>query len=190
VFMKKKELSRAAESIRCAVEQDPRDADYRAYQIWLEYLLGKKGSEEERARKAKEKLVPLAKSWAQAPELKIMSNNFENRGYDLSQRAYILKCEDAGHPSKLECKFKASNESPVVNACLYIQGWGDSGAVLMVNGQELARGIDYRLGHIRTLEGCNLIVWIKKKSTSPVEITLEPEGIHRKKCSMNAKAMK
>ena len=41
-------------------------------------------------------LAPLGKSWAQPPELKVKGQDFENRGYDFSQRAYVLKYKESG----------------------------------------------------------------------------------------------
>jgi len=119
-----------------------------------------------------EELVLLARSWAQAPELKVMSGNIESDGYDLSQRAYILEYRQADSPSLLECKLMASPESPVVNVCLYIKGWGDSGASVVLDGEALAHGKDYRLGYVHTLEGSDLVVWINRKYMQPVEISL------------------
>jgi len=119
-----------------------------------------------------EELVLLARSWAQAPELKVTSGNIENIGYDLSQRAYILKCREENNLSELECKLMASTESPVVNVCLYIKGWGDWDAAVVMEGETLARGRDYRLGHVHTLEGSDLVVWVNRKYMQPVEITL------------------
>jgi len=119
-----------------------------------------------------EELVLLARSWAQAPELKVMSGNIENIGYDLSQRAYILKCMKENNLSELECKLMASTESPIVNVCLYIKGWGDWDAAVVMEGETLARGRDYKLGHVRTLEGSDLVVWINRKYMQPVEISL------------------
>jgi hypothetical protein len=122
-----------------------------------------------------EELVILARSWAQAPELVVQSKNIENEGYDLSQRAYILKCKQENNLSELKCKLMASTETPVVNVCLYIKGWGDRDVALVMESEPLAHGRDYRLGHVHTLEGSDLIVWINRKYMHPVEISLVSE---------------
>ena len=120
-------------------------------------------------------LAPLGKSWAQPPELKVKGQDFENRGYDFSQRAYVLKYKKSGKPSVLECDLQASKKSPVVNACLYIKDWGGNEASLKIDGKVIARGKDFRLGKVQTLDGSDLVVWIKKETTQPFKITITAE---------------
>jgi len=62
----------------------------------------------------------------------------------------------------------------VVNPAFVIKSWGESDAELKVNGKKLKRGEDFRFGHRHTLEGCDLVVWIKTESTEPTQITLTP----------------
>ena len=62
MFLKKKDYQQAAESIRWAVELEPKNSDFQAYQIWIDYLRDPKGSEEDRARKALSKLIPVYKN--------------------------------------------------------------------------------------------------------------------------------
>jgi len=119
-----------------------------------------------------EGLVSLASSWLQPPELKVRASDFKSEGYDLGQRAYILKCKEAGKPSVLEFELAASDESPLVNVCLIIKGWGDTGVTLKIDDNVIARGKNFRLGYVRSLEGTDLVVWIKEESTKPVKITL------------------
>jgi len=119
-------------------------------------------------------LAPLGKSWAKAPPMKIEGDGFSNFGYDLSQRVYVLKCRRPGAPGMLEGEIDASEDSPLVNACLYIENWGEKGAELEINEAAMKADRDFRLGHVRTLGGSDLVVFINKKSAKPVKVSLRP----------------
>ena len=60
----------------------------------------------------------------------------------------------------------------MMNACLKIMGWGDSTPRITIDGNLLEQGEDYRLGHIRTLEGTDLLLWLPGESRAPVRISL------------------
>jgi hypothetical protein len=119
-------------------------------------------------------LVPLAKSWLYAPGVKVSRGRYKSEGYDPTERAYVLSCEQVGSPSRLKVELAASEESPVVNLAFVIKGWGSSGAALKIDGEKVERGKDFRFGHRRGVKGDDLIVWMRKESTKPVKITLKP----------------
>jgi len=75
----------------------------------------------------------------------------------------------------LECKFAASDESPICNIPLVVRSWGDNGAGLEVNGRKVEQGRNFRVGHRHLVDGSNLVVWIKLESTKPVSIRLTRE---------------
>ncbi len=118
-----------------------------------------------------DRLVPLAKSWIRAPRLRVISGDLESGEYDFSQRAYRLICRDASGPAA-EVELEAGPESPLLNACLVIKGWGDTSPRVMMDGMSLIEGDDFELGHIRTLEGTDLLLWLARESQTPVRITL------------------
>jgi len=124
------------------------------------------------SNKSAEELVPLAKSWLQPAKLEV-EFGCTSEGYDRAQRAYIL----TGKGSTISVLAKASEDSPVVNPAFVIKNWGDKGAALKINGKQIARGKEFRFGHRHTLEGTDLIVWIKTESTEPVKIKLWPVGM-------------
>ena len=68
----------------------------------------------------------------------------------------------------------ASKDSPLVNPAFILKNYGYTEALLKINGREIKRGKDFRFGHRHTLEGCDLVVWIKTESTEPTQITLTP----------------
>jgi hypothetical protein len=126
------------------------------------------------SEKAVPGLVPLARSWNYPARLDLGGSGFRSEGYDRSQRAYVLTCENKDNPSTLKFEFAADENSPVVNPAFVIKGWGDAGAELKINGKKVKRGENYRFGHNHSLEGSDLIVWIKKEATEPVAISLSP----------------
>jgi hypothetical protein len=95
-------------------------------------------------------------------------------GYDLSQRAYVLACPNPGRPEAAACELQASEETPLANVVLYIERWGDGDAAVKVDGQPVERGQTLKVGHVRTIEGTDLVVWVRKASVRPVKIDLEP----------------
>ncbi len=135
--------------------------------VWASWMYGM-------TEKPASELASLGKSWAQAPELTLAGNAYENHGYDISQRAYILKYKTSDPSLTLQGKIAASPESPLANVCLRIKAWGNRSAALKVDGQEMRSGQDFRLGHVRTLEGTDLIVWIRKSALQTVLLVLEP----------------
>ncbi len=116
-------------------------------------------------------LIPLAKSWMQAPALTEVSGC--SGEYDKGQRAYVLTAESFPITFNLDC----SKNSPMVNACFVIKGWGNkSVANLKIDGKQIESGSNFRQGLIRDTNGTQtMVIWIKYQSTSPesIEITRE-----------------
>jgi len=121
-----------------------------------------------------EGLAALGRSWARAPRLVVHGSGLRAEGYDLSQRAYILSCPDPGRPAAAVCELQAAEGTPLANVVLYIKGWGDGNVAVKIDGQPVERGRTLKLGYVRTIEGTDLVVWLKKASVRPVRIDLEP----------------
>jgi len=115
-------------------------------------------------------LLPLAKSWIYPAELKLSGSEFISEGYNFRERAYVLNCKKGG--SNFKCKLMASQESPLVNPAFVLKNWGNSGAQLKIDARKIKRGRDFRFGHRHSLEGTDLIVWLKTESTQTIEIVL------------------
>ena len=120
-----------------------------------------------------EYLVKVAHSWLEPPELKIISKGFVSEGYSKDQRVFLLTKKAAGK-ANLEFELPASKKSPVFNPGFVIKNWGDADASLTINGRNIKHGRIFRFGHRRTLEGTDLVVWVKKESEQPVGISLSP----------------
>jgi len=121
-----------------------------------------------------EELLPVAKSWTNAPEIKAAGTAISGAMYNQQEKAFIIDL--SGPDQNLEFEISASPESPVVNPAFVIRNWGDSDASLSIDGTEIQRGSDFRFGHHYGLEGTDLIVWIRKESNVPLKITLIPAG--------------
>jgi hypothetical protein len=117
-------------------------------------------------------LAELARSWNKAPELQIHDSGIINKGYDKTQRAYILENTGTERRAKIEFDFLASKESPVVNACIIIKNISSDISRIRNGNHELKPGTDYQIGRIKTLEGSELILWIKNKALIKESYTL------------------
>lgn len=117
-------------------------------------------------------LLPLAKSWISPPLLKVGGGAIVSEGYDYKQRAYVLSykadCKD------LAFELSGSEDSPVFNPTFVLKNWGESGAMLKINGKKTECGKDFRLGHRHRVDGSDLIIWVRTESTQPMQILLSP----------------
>jgi len=120
-------------------------------------------------------LAVLARSWLQAPELKIREGNFTYEGYDFTQRAYILNCQNK-KIDNLKVELLANSESPVVNICMVINGWEKGKISVQMDDKILLENIDYRIGMIRGLEKEDLIIWIENESFNPTRISIKKQN--------------
>jgi hypothetical protein len=120
-----------------------------------------------------EKLSPLARSWLQAPTLRVAGGSFRSDGYNKDQRAFVLS-RSAPSGEALEIEIGASDESPLVNPAFVVKGWGEADAKIDVEGKPVERGSESRFGHTHTLEGTNLIVWLEMESSTATRIALSP----------------
>ena len=123
--------------------------------------------------KTAEKLVPLAQSWAEPADLKLDCDGFTSFGYDPAQRAYFLSSKQSKKQLPLKFELEAAEQSTVVNPAFVIKNWGDAEVKLKLDGKEIPKGKTFRTGHLPTLEGKNLVVWIECEAIKPIKIELE-----------------
>jgi hypothetical protein len=121
-------------------------------------------------------LAALDRSWLQAPVLQILSGDFTSTGYDRSQRAYRVSRKGGKDEPALKFTLAASDHSPVMNPAFVIQGWGDGNAALTVDGKTMAQGPDFRVGYVHSLEGTELVLWLRYEANHPVEFSLSSPG--------------
>jgi hypothetical protein len=113
-------------------------------------------------------LVPLARSWLQAPEMVDVKG--AKGAYDQAQRAYILEKE----ADKMSLKIDASKKNPLYNLAFVVKNWGDkSTAIVKVDGEGLVEGTGFRQGTIRDTDGTDTqVIWIKKQTSKPLTIEI------------------
>ena len=118
-------------------------------------------------------LIPLAKSWLSPPELELIGTGFQSKGYDPTQRAFVILRESDRPSAKLKLLLKATSDSPLVNPAFVLKNWGDSEPKLTFDGKAVAPGEKLRYGFVRQLEGTDLVVWLAAESThsSTMELT-------------------
>jgi len=119
-----------------------------------------------------EHLIKLARSWLQAPKLRIMDGAFSSQGYSRDQRAYLFTRGTRGQAGALKFALQATEDSPVVNPAFVIENWGQADAELKINGKRIKRGDTFRYGHRDTLDGTDLIIWLEAESFGPMQILL------------------
>jgi len=113
-------------------------------------------------------LVSLAKSWLDAPAIETIAD-CRSQGYDQGQRAYVLSATGPAPGFRIA----ASAQQPIANLCLVVKHWGAAGVKLTLNDMAISSGKNFRFGHRQTLEGTDLIVWIKAQSQTSLKVRLE-----------------
>jgi hypothetical protein len=126
--------------------------------------------------KSPAELLPLAKSWLTPPKLQVEGSGYRNDGYDATQRAYEVTRTTAESPKKLTLTFDASDASPIVDLAILIQNWGEGNVRLEIDGKLAPLGKDCRIGHVHRLNGTDLVIWIQRQSTQPLQVQVTPTG--------------
>ncbi len=117
-------------------------------------------------------LVDLAMYWNNSPKLTMNSKNCVSKGFDYTEKAYIL--ESVANDKNLKFTFNATRENPLLNPALVINNWPGGEPELVLNGEPVSQGQDFRYGIEYTIDGSmQLIVWIKVKSFSETTINLK-----------------
>lgn len=119
-------------------------------------------------------LLDVARSWTKAPLMKIIRGDFENLGYDRSERAYKLKSLSAKEAS-LSIRFEASSSKPVNNLSIIILNWKHSDITIMIDGRKKNAGTSFRYGQRKTLTGSDMIIWLDVKSKKTFDLTVTPK---------------
>ncbi len=105
-------------------------------------------------------LVPLSRSWNSAPQATLAGSGFGGGAYDKNQRAYVFNAKVPG-AGPLEFTLEATPDSPIYNPAFVVKNWGNRPARLTIDDQKIPVGKNCRFGHNKTLDGTDLVVWIK-----------------------------
>jgi len=119
-------------------------------------------------------LAPLAKSWLTPPEIKITGDQYTSQGFDPTERAWQVTKKEAAGSAPLELTIQADTDHPIVNPAFVVKNWGDAAATLTLDGKPVPQGKEFRYGHRQTLDGTDLIVWLKQEGNQPTKISLQP----------------
>jgi hypothetical protein len=115
-------------------------------------------------------LTALARSWNHPPAV-TGAAGCESKGYDPTQRAYVLAA--TGRPISLT--LQGSADTPVCNPCFVIEHWdGDSAALVTVDGRPVPPGPGFRQGIVRDTEGRRtMVIWLELSSVSDVKVIVD-----------------
>lgn len=119
-----------------------------------------------------EQLVPIAKSWLQAPEIST-GPDYRSHGYDTAERAYVLE-RTGKQPATCSIHFSASTDRPLIHPALIIRNWGNQKAKANINGRPMESGPKFRQGLVQNVEGYDLIVWLDLKTSEAIKLELSP----------------
>jgi hypothetical protein len=121
-------------------------------------------------------LVPLAQAWLSPPPIELAGAGFRSEGFDPTQKAFVVSREDATGVGRVEIRLLATSTSPILNPALVVKDWGSSEPHVEIDGTPVQAGKDLRIGHLHRLEGDDLVLWVRKASTSPLRIELSSLG--------------
>jgi len=122
--------------------------------------------------KQPEALVPLAKSWLQAPTMKKLSDGYRGGQYDQAERAYLIEKTNPAHATPCTFTVDASQDAPLLNPAIIVKNWGSQLASLSINNKNIKPGKDFRQGIRKGALGDDLILWIRLDAQKPVNMTL------------------
>ncbi|MCR4921947.1 MAG: hypothetical protein K5945_09655, partial [Bacteroidaceae bacterium] len=115
-------------------------------------------------------LLPLARSWLRAPQLKVLSGPCAGGDYDMTERAYCLQSSGT---SPVSLQLDASSEHPACGVCLLVKNWkGNDKVKVSVDGKELRSEV-LRTGLQQNYDGNVLVLWLDIQAQAPVKIELK-----------------
>lgn len=111
-------------------------------------------------------VLNLARAWNRPTALEV-NRGFTSRGYDRSQRAYLM---EASEPSDLTLTIDGSSKRPAYNPVFIISGWGSDEISCILNHKLLDQGsfkygIEYNINGIPTA-----IILLQYESNEKTEI--------------------
>ncbi len=112
-------------------------------------------------------LLPLAKSWLNAPELELESGKAY---YETAERAYIIS---GLKNEQIDGKLLADRQHPAVKPTFVLNGMKLDNPIVRINGVELQKGKDYQLGTVQELHQWKTIIWIQSDFESEVKVQIQ-----------------
>ena len=88
--------------------------------------------------------------------------------------ALVVARSGPAGPAPVVVTLRAAPDSPVVNPVLRVRLWDAALPRVEIAGRPALAGKDVRAGLIPGLEGDDLVLWIRRESTSPIRISISP----------------
>ncbi|MGH9430766.1 MAG: LamG domain-containing protein [Terriglobia bacterium] len=120
-------------------------------------------------------ILPLAKSWLSPPAVEVSGPGYSSKGYDPAQRAFVIVGKPDSPPAALKVTLDATAASPLFDPAILVKNWNGKSVRLKIDSKAVAWSGDSRYGLVQRLTGTDLVVWLRKKSVAPLEITLFDE---------------
>ncbi len=117
-----------------------------------------------------EELIPVVKAWSNPADI-ILVEKSHSASYTPEEKAYTINL--SGEVSSLDFTLKGSEDSPIVNPAFVIENWGNAGLEIMVNGEKIERGKNFRYGLRESLDNRDLIVWLRMESEEEGKFSLQ-----------------
>ena len=116
-------------------------------------------------------LITFGRSWSYPAELSLKGTDFISKGYNTSQRCYVLE-NNSDKAAKIEMSLKGSKDSPIINPALFVKKWNSEGATILLNGKETK---ECRIGINHELDGDDLVLFFFIKDDKPLKFTILPK---------------
>jgi predicted GH43/DUF377 family glycosyl hydrolase len=117
-------------------------------------------------------VIPLARSWNMPPKLEVLTAGWENKGYDVYQRAYILRKTDAA-PASLKLTLHASEQSPLYNVCIVLENTDN--AAVKVKASDGSK-ITPTVSVIQELSESKTLLWLPLQGTKKCSLSCNIKG--------------
>ncbi len=122
-------------------------------------------------------LVPLAWSWIVPPKVAVEGEepSYTIDHYDPTPKAYVFDWKP--DQTELEFEWVADPDyygvaSTIVNPAILVKGWGQAPVELEMDDETIPPSQDFRIGYETTEAGTNLVIWLKRESKEPVNLSL------------------
>ena len=110
----------------------------------------------------------MNKGWANPAEIAVIGA--KDASYKADEKAYHL---DATNSNRVEITLIGSKDSPIINPAFVIKNWGENEPEISLNGTVLPKSKDLRFDFKHSLNGIDLIVWLRTESNSKTTIVIE-----------------
>ena len=125
------------------------------------------------SKQSPDDLARLSRSWITPPELKLSNDNIKNKGFDRTQRAFLLENTSKIKPGSVRIELSAAEESPLIYPCFVIDNWTSENLTLKAGKIALKKNLDFRTGIVRNLDGEDkLVLYVNKRYMKPVTFEL------------------